>query len=132
LIVMDEGRRGEDASLRQMRQLLQAIRGQYVLSWDGLHGVGACAGHTTGRWHPDPTVQACWDSDRLDLLRAGIRPDPARLGSEAARRLIDWASDRAESGVVPDFVEEAWATVARPWIAGSPPLPPGRRPRRRR
>lgn len=27
------------------------------------------------------TIQACWDADRLDLGRVGIKPDPARMGS---------------------------------------------------
>jgi hypothetical protein len=36
----------------------------------------ACAGHTGGRNHPDLTVRTCWDADRLDLGRIGIRPSP--------------------------------------------------------
>ena len=38
-------------------------------------------GHTTG----DVAVLACWDSDRLDLARVGIEPEPARLCTEPAR-----------------------------------------------
>ena len=38
-------------------------------------------GHTTG----DATVLACWDSDRLDLGRVGIRPHPSRLCTVQAK-----------------------------------------------
>jgi uncharacterized protein len=36
----------------------------------------ACADHTSGCTQADLTVQVCWDADRLDLGRIGIRPDP--------------------------------------------------------
>jgi uncharacterized protein len=43
-------------------------------------------GHT--RWHDpgDATVLACWDADRLDLGRVGIRPVPHRLCTAPARQ----------------------------------------------
>lgn len=34
----------------------------------------ACDGHTRRRKTDDPTIAVCWDSDRLDLPRVGIRP----------------------------------------------------------
>jgi uncharacterized protein len=45
----------------------------------------ACRGHSDGHLEADITVMTCWDADRLDLGRVGIRPDPERLCSEAAR-----------------------------------------------
>lgn len=45
----------------------------------------ACRGHSDGYLEADVTVQACWDSDRLDLWRVGIRPDPKYLCTPAAR-----------------------------------------------
>lgn len=54
----------------------------------------ALDGHTRGSTHPDPTVQVCWDADRLDLGRVGIYPDARRLGTEAARD--------------PELIERAW------------------------
>jgi len=53
----------------------------------------ACRHHSDGMLDADVTVQTCWDSDRLDLGRVGIRPDPARLCTPAARDrgLIAWA-----------------------------------------
>ena len=41
--------------------------------------------HSDGHLEGDPAVRACWDADRLDLLRVGIRPDPRRLCTERAR-----------------------------------------------
>lgn len=45
----------------------------------------ACRFHTTGTETRDPTLATCWDADRLDLLRVGIRPDPRYLLTAAAR-----------------------------------------------
>ncbi len=45
----------------------------------------ACLGHTTGLHSPDPTIQTCWDADRLDIGRCGFEVDPRFLGTQAAR-----------------------------------------------
>ena len=57
----------------------------------------ACEGHANGLIHGDITVQTCWDADRLDLGRVGIRPDPRRLCTAAARdpRMIEAAFARS-------------------------------------
>lgn len=70
----------------------------------------ACEGHTHERTHPDVTIQTCWDADRLDLGRVGIRPHPSRLCTEAARQpeMLKWADGRASFGVIPKFVEGEW------------------------
>ena len=47
----------------------------------------ACRYHSDGLIEAHPTVQACWDADRLDLGRVGIRPDPRFLCTKYARRL---------------------------------------------
>ena len=56
----------------------------------------ACEGHTHGKpsAQEDTTVLACWDSDRLDLSRVGITPDPKFLCTQGARtaEMISWAS----------------------------------------
>jgi uncharacterized protein len=39
----------------------------------------ACRWHTDEETHPDVTIRTCWDSDRLDLGRVGIVPDPDLL-----------------------------------------------------
>ncbi|MCX5797616.1 MAG: hypothetical protein NTY77_19165 [Elusimicrobia bacterium] len=57
----------------------------------------ACHGHSEGLMTGDITVLACWDADRLDLGRVGIRPSPQRLCTEAARDpdILDWAYQRS-------------------------------------
>ncbi len=70
----------------------------------------ACAHHTDGLIEADVTVQTCWDADRLDLLRAGITPQPYKLCTAAARnkQFIDWANQRSVERMVPDFVRAEW------------------------
>ena len=57
----------------------------------------ACHGHSDGQTVGDLTVLTCWDADRLDLGRVGIRPHPSRLCTEAARDpvILDWAYRRS-------------------------------------
>ena len=45
----------------------------------------ACRHHSDGLIEADVTVQTCWDADRLDLGRVGIRPDPERLCTAVAK-----------------------------------------------
>ena len=71
----------------------------------------ACDLHTDGLTEADPTVQACWDADRLDLFRVGIRPRPDRLCTDAGRGLIDWATQRARADHEPVFVAD--------WLRGT-------------
>lgn len=47
--------------------------------------VRAIEGHSFGETDEHPLVQICWDSDRLDLGRVGIIPDPQYLCTEAAK-----------------------------------------------
>ena len=57
----------------------------------------ATSGHTDGKCHSDITISTCWDADRLDLMRAGIRPHPKRLCTPQARdpQIIEWAIQRS-------------------------------------
>lgn len=91
---------------------LNLLRGAaFELSDDSLDLLfRACAYHTDGLTEEDVTVQTCWDSDRLDLGRAGITPDPARLCTDAARdrgmlKQSHWKSERR---YVPEFVSRDW------------------------
>jgi len=45
----------------------------------------ACTWHDRGLVSEHPTVGACWDADRLDLGRVGLRPDPAFMSTDAGR-----------------------------------------------
>jgi uncharacterized protein len=42
----------------------------------------ACMEHTITVRTGIPTIDACFDADRLDLPRVGYRPDPVRMASE--------------------------------------------------
>lgn len=68
----------------------------------------ACRLHTDGLTGGDPTLLACWDADRLDLGRVGIKPQPQRLCTDAARGLIPWAHPRAVRQLEPREVLSAW------------------------
>ncbi|MCZ7597083.1 MAG: hypothetical protein M5U09_04060 [Gammaproteobacteria bacterium] len=61
----------------------------------------ACRGHSGGRSHDDLTVRTCWDADRLDLGRVGVRPDPDYLCTPKARD--------------PALIEEAWSRSRQYW-----------------
>jgi len=54
----------------------------------------ACACHTDGLTEGDITVQTCWDADRLDLGRVGIKPDARWLCTSVAKQpeIIQWAA----------------------------------------
>jgi uncharacterized protein len=49
----------------------------------------ACEEHTNCGVSSDPTVEVCWDADRLNLWRVGKRPDPRFLSTEATRSSSD-------------------------------------------
>ncbi len=70
----------------------------------------ACAHHTDEQTHKNISVQTCYDADRLDLARAGIRVDPQRLCTPAAKnsRIIKWANKRSLNDHCPDFVHDIW------------------------
>ena len=76
----------------------------------------ACETHTDGLIHGDLTVRVCWDSDRLDLGRAGILPVQGLLCTGAARdcEMIRWANQRSISGHRPDLLESEWGIHLKP------------------
>lgn len=47
----------------------------------------ACYLHTTTHRTGDPTIDACFDADRLDLGRVDITPDPAKMATEKGKEL---------------------------------------------
>lgn len=60
----------------------------------------ACRDHSEGFLRAPVVIQICWDADRLDLVRVGIRPEPARLCTEPARIYAQ--------------VNQAWTWARRP------------------
>lgn len=75
----------------------------------------ACINHTEGYTEGSVTVQTCWDSDRLDLWRVGIRPDNRYLCTGPAKEteLQEWAEDRSIEGYVPQCSRE-WLRLLEP------------------
>ena len=53
-----------------------------------------------GYTEADITVQVCWDADRLDLGRVGIKPAPQRLCTASAKSVdvLEAAYERSVEG----------------------------------
>ena len=47
----------------------------------------ACRLHTSTHRTGNPTIDACFDADRLDLGRVGIAPDPNKMATEKGKEL---------------------------------------------
>jgi uncharacterized protein len=75
--------------------------------------VHACKHHTGARISDDPTIGTCWDSDRLNLWRVAIEPDPVLLSTEAARSpdRIQWADDLQDRNFSWAEICELYASV---------------------
>lgn len=73
----------------------------------------ACREHTDGKTAADPTVQICWDSDRLDLARVPIMPSTKYLCTKTAKdkAMIQWANQRAIANYSPPFVAREWEPI---------------------
>ncbi len=97
---------------RRGAALARELRGQYFDLDDARFALleYACNEHTSGKTQADPSVQVCWDADRLDLLRVFIRPRPELLCTAAARTsdLLDWANERAARLEVSALIETEW------------------------
>ena len=65
--------------------------------------VQALTYHSDGYVKGDITVQVCWDADRLDLGRVGIKPIPSRLCTAAAKSIdvLEAAYQRSVSSKLP-------------------------------
>jgi uncharacterized protein len=102
----DHGLRGGELARTLRGSLVQLDDARFDLLYE------ACRLHTNGLVDGDPTLQACWDADRLDLGRVGITPAPHRLCTDAARSLLPWAHARAQRDEVPRAVLDAWGVPA--------------------
>ena len=60
--------------------------------------VYACIHHSRDITQAEITVQTCWDADRLDIGRIGIKPRPRYLCTSAAKEpgMIEWAFHRSQ------------------------------------
>ncbi len=90
-IIHDCQRDNDDYDLEHGRRAAEYIREIYD-KWLDINEkekellIEACKYHSDGLTEADITVQTCWDSDRLDLGRVGIKPSPDRLCTEVAKR----------------------------------------------
>ena len=86
----EHGARGAELAL-QLRKYIPLDDCEFALLQE------ACTLHTHTPDHDDITIQACFDSDRLDLGRVGIMPHPDRLCTAMAKekKIIDWAYHRS-------------------------------------
>ena len=89
-LLHDTQRRNENidpAHGQRAAQYVQTLRGVWFDLTDGEMDLltEALTYHSDGYTEGDITVQVCWDADRLDLGRVGIKPVPERLCTNAAR-----------------------------------------------
>jgi uncharacterized protein len=79
----------------------------------------SCVGHMDRPIDDDPTVQTCWDADRLDLGRVGARIDPLWLGEATVDEhsdIISGADRRARAGVIPELIQQDWGIEPNGWL----------------
>ena len=76
----------------------------------------ACREHTSGTTSRNATVGACWDADRLNLWRIGIRPDPRFLSTAAARdpEMIEMARGFHDKRYTWDRLTKGYSTLIVP------------------
>ncbi len=76
-------------------EFARSLRGSHIFLEDDAFEMltFACVHHSDGLLQADITVQTCWDADRLDLGRVGIRPAAERLCTNAAKdpAMLKWA-----------------------------------------
>lgn len=67
----------------------------------------ACSHHTNRTHSDDLTIQACWDADRLDLPRVGIKIETRLLNTRIAKlkKTINWATKRAKADTISDSIK---------------------------
>jgi uncharacterized protein len=84
---------------RRAAEFVKALQGSLImLSDQDLELlIFACHYHSDGLTEAEITVQTCWDADRLDLGRIGLRPEARYLCTSAAKEpaMIEWAFRRS-------------------------------------
>lgn len=71
-------------------KLAEGLRGKLFEATDGQTCLlkRALRLHADGLVEEDPTIGCCWDADRLDLPRCGIKPDPEYFSTVAAKEIL--------------------------------------------
>lgn len=78
------GQRGAELAFK-LRNDYPALRDLSQKDFDSLYV--ACAEHTDGKTTSDLLIGACWDADRLDLGRVGIKPHVRYLSTDAGKSI---------------------------------------------
>lgn len=73
--------------------------------------VDAIDRHTVGRQSNDPTIAICWDADRLNLWRIGVKPHPAFLSTAVAREPAVIAAHESLPGQ-----HTSWTALYEQWL----------------
>lgn len=88
---------------KRAAEFIQSLRGSLITLPDEDIALLtlACEYHTDGLTEAHVTIQTCWDADRLDLGRAGIKPNPRHLCTSAAKdpEMIKWAYRRSRQTI---------------------------------
>ncbi|MCP4135290.1 MAG: hypothetical protein GY754_30255 [bacterium] len=104
MVDKDHGRRGA--------RYAEELRGEFFeLDDSGFELlVEACRYHNRYRKCENETIQTCWDSDRLDLGRVFIKPNPKYMYTPTAKDpgTIDWALDKNINNHRPGLIETEW------------------------
>jgi uncharacterized protein len=79
---------------------VQTLDGSLIALSDGdlERLVYACVHHSRDITQAEITVQTCWDADRLDIGRIGVKPRARYLCTSAAKDpgIIEWAFRRSQ------------------------------------
>jgi uncharacterized protein len=78
----EHGRRGADYARTLRNQLTGLSDGEFELL------TFACQHHTNVKYSDDITIGTCWDSDRLDLERIGVKVKALLLNTQDAKELV--------------------------------------------
>ena len=74
----------------------------------------ACKFHTTEHRSDDATIDTCYDADRLDLGRVGIKLDPSKMATTFGARI---AQKSLEEGIEPEDMREWLASASAFYIS---------------
>jgi uncharacterized protein len=80
-------------------EFLASLRDELITATDEEFGrlFEAIRDHTRVIHNRDVTIATCWDADRLDIGRVGVRPDRRFLNTAIAKeeRILRWAYERS-------------------------------------
>ena len=80
-------------------EFTKSLRGELIVAPDDKFEtlLAAIHDHTHGLHSSDETIGTCWDADRLDIGRVGVKPHPRYLSTAIAKedRILRWAYERS-------------------------------------